>query len=277
MKILLSLLSLSAVFAFSSCQQRMYFPDRVNTPGFTAANQASLTLSAKVNGNNNFKDDSIHKTSTFSPAIDAAYAVTDNVGLIFSYRSLLNRYVKERTDDDLSGDTVMGGVFNGSRVEGGVGYFTKMGGSGRFELYGGFGLGHIERKGTLFPQFDYSSKYYRLFLQAGLGFDKNDRFSLTGGFRLTGQKYYDFESGDPSLRYHIATINKIGMRQDVTKPLYMCAEPFINMEMGYKFIKFNLQGGGTIPLNAAGVTGNTPFYFSFGLAFHYSPEYFKSE
>ncbi len=96
------------------------------------------------------------------------------------------------------------------------------------------------------------------------------------GMRLMFQKFYAFSSPNPRLYYRAATISSYDS-YDVRHPVYTFLEPFANLELGYKFIKVNMQLGLSVPLSgrSADIAGFSPLFGSLGLAFNYAPRYFK--
>lgn len=262
----------------ASCTQSMYFPDRVNSPGFKEKGEAKLVLATKFTSND---ADSLNR-GWLNPAADIAYAVSNHIAVFASYRSLQNRYIREHIPDEYgksrwSNDTIMGGRFTGNYFDAGAGYFSGIGGRAKMEVYGGIGMGNLNRNGTLMPQLNYDARYYRVFIQPAIGAaSRQDVFSVMAGMRLTFQKFYAFSSPNPQLYYRAATISSYDA-YDVRRPLYTFLEPFANLELGYKFIKVNMQLGLSVPLSgrAVDIAGFSPLFGSLGLAFNYAPRYFK--
>lgn len=260
--VLASVLLLSA-----SCQQKMYFPDRANTPGLMEAYEVKLTTAWKPQESSSDSGyRSGHNGSSFGA--DLAFSPVNHLGLIASYRSIHNKSITEDRGTDY---TKYGGEFNGHRWEGGIGYFTTFGRLGKFETYAGYGRGEIRRRGITNPERDYNTDYNRIFIQPALGFS-NNVVSITGGIRFAYQKYVNFRSDNPNLRY---TILDKYTREDVEGATVGFLEPFINAEVGWKYIKFNAQTGCSGQIFGSSVSGNLPFYFSLGLAFHFAPRYLK--
>ena len=191
--------SAGLMLGFSSCQQRLYFPDRANTPGLIEPMEVKATLWFKPQGNASDSLDYIK--GPVSIAGDLAFSPVNHLGLIASYRSTINRIIDEDNDFWTNGDQ-LGGTFNGHRFEVGAGFYDVIGSKGKVEVYAGYGNGLLHREGMLTPEQDYRTRYHRIFVQPAIGFG-NDKISFTGGFRIAFQKFYDFESADPTLRYHI--------------------------------------------------------------------------
>ena len=252
------------LFLFTSCQQRMYFPDRANTPGLREAYETKLTLSVKPQAGGS-SDSNIGHSNPVSFAADLAFAPAKHFAVFGSYRSINHRVI----DADASDFNVYGGDFTGSRWEGGIGYFTAFDRLGKFEVYAGYGQGKIARQAQYTSSRNYQSRYYRYFIQpaAGVG---NHMYSVTGGIRFAYQRFYDFYSANPDLRY---TIMDNSSRRDVEKESMGFIEPFINGEVGWKYIKYNMQVGCTAQVMGGSVSGVLPLYLSFGLVFNFAPSY----
>lgn len=261
------------VITFSSCYPTIYFPDRVNTPGFAHRGEAKAVIGFKVQPSDSATGNVI------APVFDAAYAVANHVGVMVSYRSLVNKYVDEsRTYGYFKNKKSFGGIYNSHYFEGGFGYFTTMGKVGRFEAYGGVGAGSISRRGNYAPQYDFNSDYYKIFLQPAIHIapDKGRRFKVGGGFRLTMVNYYRFIATNPDTKYYVIDSDPASKyKTTVTDKPFTLFEPFINLEVGYKFVKFNLQLCGNSGVNdGARYIGSSPA-LSLGLVFHYAKEYFR--
>jgi len=249
-----------------SCQQKMYFPERANTPGLTEALEGKATLSFKPQTNDIDSGDS--KGGILSPAFDIAFAPANHFGIIASYRSTLNRYIKEESGTFLTEKNV-GGKFNGHRFEIGAGYFSTFGSRGKVEVYAGYANGKLERRGIRRLNYDYDTRYHRYFIQPALGFG-DDKISFTAGLRFAVHKYYDFKPvNDPNLVNYIT-----GDGANVENNLFPFVEPFVNFEFGSPYVKFNIQAGfGTQMTQDNRVSGTAPMFISFGVVGHYAPRF----
>lgn len=250
-----------------SCQQRLYFPDRANTPGLIEPMEGKAALSFKPQANGT--DSLDYMGSPVSIAGDLAFSPVNHLGLIASYRSTINRIVEEDNAFWVNGDQ-LGSIYNGHRLEIGAGYYDVIGHRGKVEVYAGYGNGRLQREGKLTPELDFRIRYHRFFVQPAIGFG-NDKISFTGGFRIAIHKFYDFRSYDPTLKYHIGR-----EPQDVTSVLYPFWEPFVNFEVGHPYLKFNVQTGLSKQLAGSHITGNAPFFISFGLVGHFAPRFLKN-
>jgi hypothetical protein len=253
---------LSGLLFLASCQQRLYFPDRANSPGLTQAMEGKVTLSVKPQDKDDVTDpDALN----FGLGADIAFSPINHLGIIGSYRHILNKTIEENQQYGiLENQKTMGGVFNGKRFELGVGYYDTFGRYGKFEVYTGYGNGDLQRRGDAAPRYDYNTRYHRIFLQPALGFGRSGIFSMTAGLRITYLSFYDFRSDDPMLHEYVGR-----EAQDVTRGFFPFVEPFVNMEGGYKYLKGNIQFGMSKQLAYSNIAGNMPVYISLGLVFHF--------
>lgn len=267
MKTWLPLLLGTVLLGMASCQQRMYFPERANSPGLREGGEAKLTLSLKPQSSSDI--DSVQRGNPVSFAADLAFAPVNHLLVFGSYRSLNHRVIREDNGDY----DVFGGDFSGHRWEGGLGYFTTFGRLGKFEVLAGYGQGKIRRYSNNSPQKDYSAAYGRVFIQPAVGAG-NQKYSVTGGIRFAYQRFYDFTSRDPDLRYEIM---RNTYSRDVTQEDISFIEPFINAEVGWKYLKYNMQVGFGGQVMGGNISGGLPFYLSMGLVFNIAPGYIRGE
>ena len=127
----------------SSCSERLYYPDRANVPAFREAHELKAVLSVKPQ---DFMDGG---GSPACPAADVAYAPINHLGIIASYRTIVNRdaylYPVSGKPENYSVYNTSVAI-NGHRFEGGAGYFTGLGRKGIFEIYGGYGNGVVKAR-----------------------------------------------------------------------------------------------------------------------------------
>ena len=252
----------------------MYFPDRALAPGLREQYEAKLALALKPQTASTVNTVKHGNDNSF--AADFCFAPLHHFGIFASYRGLNHRYIVDNDSSTLA--NVYGGDFYGHRWEGGAGYFGDFKeGNGYFEAYAGYGNGSISRRSGNSPYKDYDARYHRYFVQAGLGGSFRDWLNFSGGLRFAFQRYYNFSSplGFDSLRYFVAQ-DADGVT-DVTSKTTGFIEPYINFEAGYKWAKFNIQWGLSAQTFGPNVIGHVPAYISVGLAFHFSPRYFRPE
>lgn len=250
----------------TSCQQKLYFPSRASTPMLSQALEGKLVIAAKPQMN--YSDSAHGNGGLASMGIDAAFAPINHLGLFGSYRITNNRRIVENISPFIA--ETYGGVFSGNRWELAAGYFDKFGKKGRLEAYGGYGQGSLSRRGYITPERDFDTHYHRYFVQTAVGMG-NDIFCFGGGLRFAAQQFYDFQSPNSSaLRYEILDGNT-----DLQSVTFCFTEPFVNVEVGWKIIRFTGQVGTSLQMNGSRIAGNTPFYLSLGACFYFSPNYFK--
>jgi len=208
-------LSILIVVFFTSCSPE-YIPNMVNSPMFSNANEFQANISTG--------------TSIFDAQV--AYAVTDNIGI------MVNGTYGDETSD--STDDFHKHAF----IEGGVGYYNKIGAKGRYEIYGGYGIGRVEGlfENNLFDDDLTDARYNRFFIQPGIGIS-------------TG--IYD---GSFSPRFAMVQMNPRGMNFE-TGNYKMFFEPVITSKIGFKYVKFVFQVGASLPISGDDNLGfdNQPF------------------
>lgn len=112
-------------------------------------------------------------------------------------------------------------------LEGGIGYFLKMGKSGRFDCYAGYGWGRAEattNNDTLHPRSD----YHRFFIQPSIGIVTN---YFDGAFSLR-VAYVNFYN-----TLHFSGQSKVFL------------EPVLTGKFGSKSLRFICQFGLSLPMS----------------------------
>ena len=138
------------------------------------------------------------------------------------------------------------------------------------DVYGGGALGNIERKSLKGSGKDYRTQYYQLFVQPGIGFRVKDIIEFGGGVRVNYHKYFSFQSQNTDTRYHF-TDQKINIED--ANLIFLC--PFIDVNVGYKYVKFNVQMGLNSNVNGSLLMENSPLYASMGLTFTFLPRWYS--
>lgn len=208
---------------FQACAPA-YTPNMVNTPLLTNEGEFQAAIGTGTSG------------------IDGqlSYAVTEQVGV------MLNGSFANRTD------TGSKNFHKHTFVEMGAGYSIPLGGPGRFEIYGGGGIGTVDAK------FGYSSLFNtyvedrsradltRLFLQPTIGLTNN---VFDGSF---------------TPRIVLLKINnKDSLYANHSWDPYI--EPTFTAKVGWKYVKMVFQIGFSIPMVELKNYRNQPFMFSIGL------------
>ena len=210
-------------FIFFSCAPA-YTPNMVNTPLLTNEGEFQAAIGTGTSG------------------IDGqlSYGVTEQVGV------MLNGSFANRTD------TGSENYHKHTFIEMGAGYSIPIGGPGRFEIYGGGGIGSVDARfgyNSLFNTYveDRSSAdFTRLFLQPTIGVTNN---VFDGSFtpRLVllninnSNSLYSNYSWDPYI------------------------EPTFTAKVGWKYVKMVFQLGFSVPLVELKNYRNQPFMFSIGM------------
>lgn len=253
------LLSLISLCCLSACSPKIFLPDRTNAPMLREAGEVKLTSSIKVQNNT----DAPH--TVISPSLDFAASPVQGLGIIASYRST-NRYTNE---EDLYNYNYQDSIrYTGSRFEFGLGYYLPFGSRGLFDLYGGAGFGTINRNNLKAYYGDYEARYFQAFLQPSIGFYGGDVFDMCGGVKINIHKYSNFKSDTPSFRYEFTD-----PYADIENPTFLLLGPFMNMNVGYKYAKFNMQFGANFNINRPRLRIESPFYLSLGITLAIAPRY----
>lgn len=257
------LLLASGALLIASCSPKIYLPDRTNAPMLREAGEVKLTSSLKLQSNTNAP------RTALSPSFDFAASPIKNLGIIASYRKT-NRY---SDDEDLFDIDYQDSIkYTGSKGEFGLGYYLPFGGRGLFEVYGGVGFGSIKRDNLRGYAGNYEAKYFQAFLQPSIGFFASDVFDMCGGFKINIHKYNNFKTDTASLRFEF-TDPKV----DIEKPTFVLVGPFMNLNVGYQYAKFNMQFGANFNVGRPELRIETPFYMSMGLTLAVAPRFWRGE
>lgn len=262
---MLPLLVVSAASAlfFASCQPRIYLPDCTNAPMLREAGEVKLTGSLKLQNNVNAPK------SVISPSLDFAASPLKGLGVMASYRST-HRYADE---NDFYAYEYQDSIrYRGSRFEFGLGYYLPFGGRGLFDVYGGVGFGSIERDNLEGYFGNYDAKYYQIFLQPSIGFYANDVFEMCGGVKINLHKYSSFKTDTVKFRYEFTD-----PQVDIEEPTFLMMGPFMNLNVGYKYAKFNMQFGANFSASKPYIRMESPLYLSMGVTFAIAPRFWQEK
>jgi len=206
---------IAIIIAINSCAPA-YVPNVINTPLLSNKGEIQAAIHTGVSGTD--------------PQL--AYALTDNIGVMLN-GSFANR-TSDSTDD----------FHKHQFAELGLGYYTKIGESGRFETFGGGGLGNLQAKfdNTVWNTYaDVNS--YRFFIQPTIGASTN---IFDGSF---------------SSRFVM-----VNLKQNSISSTGFFVEPVLTGKIGYKYVKAVIQLGFSLPLNSKNIDFYyQPFLFSIGL------------
>lgn len=145
-------------------------------------------------------------------------------------------------------------------IEGGLGYFGKIDEAGRYECYLGYGNGSAQNYSEGFYGLVKGS-YNRFFFQPSIGV-KTDVFEGAFSLRVV---YIDMYSISKNVGY---------TRSELSAGYY---EPVLTAKMGYKFIKFFIQGGLSIPMQNQLKYTDSPLIMNCGMNFNFSESYLKKK
>ena len=135
-------------------------------------------------------------------------------------------------------------------VEIGGGYFEKMGRIGRYEIFGGYGLGKVEGRydEAVFDAPYTEASFTKIFLQPGIGIST------------------DYYSGSFATRFSAIQMDIKAPTEELTNDFHVFFEPVITNKFGSRYIKFIIQTGLSVPINRKELHYNyQPFLFHVGL------------
>ncbi len=248
------------IILLHSCTPKIYMSQRVNAPMLRGAGDIQLTSSIKI-------QNARRATLTaLSPSFDFAVSPVSKLGIIGSFRHT-NQYINE--DDGNVYQRQDSIRYSGNIAELGAGYYTTLSEKGLFEIYGGAGIGYLERNNLKYDRGNYSSQYYNLFLQPAVGFRVRDIFSFCGGLKFNVHKYYHFKTDTSKFIYQF-TENVANMES----PVFLTVGPFFNFSVGRGIVKFNVQGGTNISIGHPQLNLTSfPYYLTIGLTIALIPRF----
>lgn len=193
----------SVILMICSCSPA-YIPNVVNTPLLSNKGEVQAAVHVGVSG--------------VDPQF--AYALTDQIGLMLNGSFLQQKNNSTNT------------YYKYKFTELGVGYYSKIGDNGRFETFGGFGLGNIKTNSTnsfltdgTVGNISTRALSYRAFIQPTIGLS------------------YAIFDGSFTTRLVMVNISE----KSLLKTDYF-AEPTFTVKLGYKYVKYIFQFGLSIPL-----------------------------
>lgn len=203
------------IFILVGCSPA-YVPNVVNTPLLSEKGELQMNIYTGSSG--------------VDPQL--SYAINDEIGV------MLNGSFANRTSDSSSN------YHKYNFVEMGLGYYTKLSESGRFEVFSGMGYGKYTGEYTNNLWLEYTDdRMYRYFIQPSIGATTD---------------YFD---GSFTPRFVM-----VNMKQHNNKSIGYFVEPTLTGKVGYKQLKFVLQVGLSLPLNVNDLEFSyEPIMFSIGL------------
>ena len=201
-----------------------YIPNMANTPLFSEKGDLQANLAGGVSGTD----------------VQLAYAVTDHVGL------MANGSFSDRTSDTTND------FHKHTLLEFAGGYYDRVGGHGRYEIFGGFGTGRIEGYWEDSPLDDPVSdaRFLKLFIQPAVGLTSDFADASVGSRLLLVRTDYNEDDPDAEAKIH---------------PFF---EPFITARLGFKYVKVVSQLGLSVPIREDLPFDYQPLIFNVGLHFN---------
>ena len=234
-------LFIGLAFLFSSCVT-LYTPTAINAPLLSEQGQLNASLSGLgPNGTD----------------LQASYAVTNNLGLMFNYAHITS----SRSDEiyDNFGNYVNANFKHTENVvEFGAGYFTKFNftpkdNGGRFEVYGAFGTGSvIDNDGGQDSSSNYPKStlnYTKFYLQPAIGYAMGN-VEIAFATRVESVQFHNLVSQVPEFN-----------GQNVS---FVAVEPVLIVRAGFPNFKFTTQTGLFLP-GAGHIGGLDIIMFSMGI------------
>lgn len=229
------------VFSISSCKI-MYIPNSQNVPLMEEKGDIKANLGAKD--------------------LQVAYGVTDHIGV------MANGYYNKTEWSAISAGFDNQYLSARSLVEGGLGYYTAFGNSGRFEVYGGAGFGSVRHDydlydtGTLTETNSYKASMMRYFIQPAIGVQK-ENVGLAFSTRIAG---VTFGTKD-SIGYSQDDLISEGLHE-LDDNMFIFLEPAVTLRVGFEYVQaefqpyYNLQLSGPASIKAKDLGFNFTIYLS---------------
>jgi len=182
-------------------------------------------------------------TGTSRLDFQGAYGLTDNI--VVMANGSYSDHLRTTDSSALHQHTI-------AEIAGG--YYKKIGGSGIFELYGGGGYGETNdyKIDVNYDPFygNVHGKYTKFFIQPNIG-SISDVFDGGLSLRVCYVNYFDF--------------NYYGNNYKNQTSLFV--EPVFTGKIGYKFFRFIMQVGFSIPVRQSKLVTFDPFILNLGLNF----------
>ncbi|MCW3123115.1 MAG: hypothetical protein JWQ38_2607 [Flavipsychrobacter sp.] len=233
----------------------------------------------KVDGSLKFQSlDKEGKGSPVSFFADVAWSPVNHLSIFGSYRGVNSKGVTH--------ERFYGGVLNSRNLEYqtfdlngyagdmGIGYYCRTGEIGKFEVYGGFGVGNLFNSSNDIDPGYYRLNYYRYFTQVGYGYDY-DILSFMTGFRLSMEQLTSFVDGG-----NIAQGYGTGAIPDLLNITRSYVDPYMELQIGGRHVKFTMQLGYDISVytHPAGILYRpSAGYITMGVVYQRNPAVRKKQ
>ena len=230
---------ITALLVLSGCTHYYYAPNMQNVPVFQQKGESRINLALSTGD----------EWSGFE--LQGAHAFTNRVGGVFNF-------VTGGGDDDEYGSG------HGTMLEGGAGYFYPAGKHFVFETYGQLGYGGIKNLYTNNSSSYSNVDFFRFSVQPAVGF-RNSIVEFIFSARLASLNYLSIKQSYVGDSFELKNLDYI---HDHSSSLL--AEPAATLRLGYKYIKLQLQVGGSFNLTAPDLQQENA-NVNFGLAFTIPP------
>jgi len=201
-----------------------YIPNMINTPMLSNKGEIQGNIAAGIN------------------TIDGqmAIAITDNFAV------MTNASYYNRTSDSTNN------FHKHILLEGGLGYYLKLSDVGRFEVFGGYGLGNVEGyyENSIIGSSITDANFSRFFIQPAIG---------------ASSQVFD---GSFATRFVFVRMNPNGDNFD-TGSYIPFIEPAVTFRLGYKHIKGVMQVGFSLPISKTNINFDyQPIIFNVGVSYN---------
>ncbi len=214
----------------------VYIPNAVHSPLFSEKGEIDFSGDIGSNG------------------VDAQFAISP----VNHFALMLNGSYMNDTPDDTSYQDYHWHLYG----EAGAGYYMRFGSVLRFEAFAGFGMGEAETLDEYtFFETDQSilakGYYQRAFIQPAIG-AVTPIFEGGLALRMCYVHFSRFVANDEE-----AVIEEEVQEDNVF------LEPVLYARIGWKWIKFQIQGGFSYPVSKEIVFAHQPLLLSMGIHFHF--------
>lgn len=294
---LVSALAFSQPANSNYCPKGLFFPDKVNSPGIHKKSDLKLNLSFKFNFNESDNHELLSPGKLiFNPVAEVAYSPIEHFYVMAAYRSLQNRevYDEQLTQDYYTSATpnnnsFFGGNTNVSRYTGnqgelGIGYYTKPGNKTILEAATGYGFGNVSRNGDVIVVIDYDyntgntssnnysldfdTRYNNYFLQGSFGYIFKAG-CIKAGVKGSYRDFTEMKYKNPGVETYLKG-NYVS--RAVENNDYGFIQPYIDLEVGGRVAKYNIQAGVSDQITDWSVAGNIKAYVCMGLSLNFFPD-----
>jgi hypothetical protein len=236
-------LAILVALLVSSCTHYYYVANVHNVPLFREKNEY------RISGSLGSGDEST------CIEVQAAYSVTDKIGIIANYMSAKG------------GDVTSHNYGSGNYIDGAVGYYKPVGRFGVFETYGGLGL--------INQRHEYSSFYNNQ--NNGSSDLSSLKFYIQPSFGFTS-KFFDIAVSTriSALTFNIKSNNVFGNSElsnelnNLSTQIHCFFEPAITLRAGWQYTKLQFQAAYSGNMNHDDMHIGENYHFSIGMCFSFA-------